>query len=73
VNAGDHKQRFDTLKPNDATQADFLSDCLDAYEIVHDGEIDMDEVLDRIKVEVASQSELAAYRGAKEALEEHHD
>lgn len=73
VNAGDYKDRFDQLKPQDKTQAEFLAECLDAYELVDNSEIDMSEVLDRVEVSVASQAELAAYRGARDALEEHHE
>jgi hypothetical protein len=71
VNAGDHKQRFDKMQPDGATQADFIKELLDAYEIVEDSSLDVDEVVDRIETTIASRAELAAYRGCRDALEEH--
>lgn len=74
INADENtKDRFDRLQPDDSVQTEFLADCLDAYELVDNSEIDMSEVLDRVEVSVASQAELAAYRGARDALEEHHE
>jgi hypothetical protein len=72
VNAGDHKDRFNELR-DDQTQEEFMGELLDAYEIVDGSGIDMEEVLERIEVSVASKAELASYRGSKQAVEDHHD
>lgn len=73
VNAGEHKERFDQLKPDDATQAEFVSDLLDAYELVDDEGIDMNEIMERIDLRLGTQVELAAFRGAREAIENYDD
>lgn len=73
VNAGDHKDRFRDLQPDDQTQAEFLSDCLDAYEIVEDSQVDLEEIMDMIDLRLGTQVELAAFRGAKSAIKEHNE
>jgi hypothetical protein len=58
------KERFDELKPSDSTQAEFFSEILHTYE--HADEtitLDTERLTDRIKESVASEVELAAYRG----------
>jgi hypothetical protein len=73
VNAGDQKQRFDDLCPDDKTQEEFVRDLLDAYEIVQDSTLDVPQVVGRIETTVASRCELAAKRGAMEALEDYQE
>ena len=73
VNAGDHKERFRDLQPDDQTQAEFLADCLDAYEIVEDSQVDLAEILELIDLRLGTQVELASYRGVQAALEDHDD
>ena len=68
INAGDHKDRFRDLQPDDQTQAEFLSECLDAYEIVDGSQVDLEEIMEMIDLRLGTQVELAAYRGTKEAL-----
>jgi signal transduction histidine kinase len=66
----DDKDRFDELKPSDSTQAEFFSEIMATYE--HADEtitLDTERLTDRIKESVASEVELAAYRGVQESLE----
>ena len=65
------KARFDELKPDDMTQAEFFETVLDAYEnrdkkVV----IDTDEIIAEINHGVVTEAEIACYRGTKEAIEE---
>jgi hypothetical protein len=71
VNAGDHKERFNELQPDDQTQAEFLRDCLDAYEIVDDSGIDVEEILELIDLRLGTQVELATHRGVQSGLEKY--
>jgi len=65
------KERFDELQGEDQTQKEFFSDVLDAYENRDDKVvIDTDEIIDELRHGVASEIELSAYRGVKEAIEE---
>jgi len=67
----DDKERFDELQPEDMTQAEFTSELLDAYE--HQDEkviVDTDAIINAIQTGVASEIELCAYRGTKEAIEQ---
>jgi len=64
------KARFDELKPSDSTQAEFFSEIMATYE--HADEtitLDTERLTERIKESVASEVELAAYRGTTEAIE----
>jgi len=71
INVSDaDKDRFDELKPSDSTQAEFFSEILQTYE--HADEtitLDTERLTDRLKESVASEVELAAYRGVMEAIE----
>lgn len=65
------KERFDELQPEGMTQAEFVSELLDCYETRDDKVvIDTDEIIESVEHGVASEIELAAYRGTKEAIEE---
>jgi hypothetical protein len=65
------KERFDELQGEDQTQKEFFSDVLDAYENRDDKVvIDTEEIIEELRTGVASEIELAAYRGVKEAIEE---
>ena len=67
----DDKERFDELQPEDMTQAEFTSELLDAYENQDDKVvIDTDAIINAIQTGVASEIELCAYRGTKEAIKE---
>lgn len=70
VNAGDHKDRYNDLQPDDLTQAEFMAELLDAYEIVEDSQVDVEEIMEMIDLRLGTQVELAAYRGSKQALED---
>jgi hypothetical protein len=71
INVSDSdKDRFDELKPSNKTQKEFFSEILQTYE--HADEtitLDTERLTDRIKESVASEVELAAYRGTTEAIE----
>ena len=65
------KERFDELQPEGMTQAEFVSELLDAYEHQDDKVIiDTDEIIDELRTGVASEIELSAYRGTKQAIED---
>jgi len=65
------KERFDELQPENMTQAEFVSELLDCYENRDDKVvIDTDAIIEELRVGVASEIELSAYRGVKEAIEE---
>lgn len=69
----DTKERFDRLNPPECdTQDDFVSLLLDHYEMTdEDGEPELRLLMDRmdeLEKSVPSKTEVAAYRGVKEAL-----
>jgi hypothetical protein len=65
------KERFDELQPENMTQKEFVSELLDCYENRDDKVvIDTDAIIEELRVGVASEIELSAYRGVKEAIEE---
>jgi len=65
------KERFDELQPENMTQKEFVGELLDCYENRDDKVvIDTDEIIEELRHGVASEIELAAYRGVKEAIEE---
>ena len=67
----DDKERFDELKPEDKTQAEFFSEVMQIYQAASEPTIiDSEDIVKEIKVQVASQIELAAYKGITEAKEE---
>lgn len=71
----DVKERFDRLQPDDVgTQSDFVALLLDCYELTdEDGMADLRAVLDRLdelEKAVPAKTELGAYRGAQEAIDE---
>jgi cell fate (sporulation/competence/biofilm development) regulator YlbF (YheA/YmcA/DUF963 family) len=70
----DTKARFDRLQPDDMTQGEFVALLLDHYELTDDdGQPDVAKVLDRmdeLEKTVGSKTELAAYRGAQQAIDE---
>jgi len=65
------KKRFDELQPENMTQKEFVSELLDCYENRDDKVvIDTDAIIEELRVGVASEIELSAYRGTKEAIKE---
>ena len=69
--SNEDKERFDELQPEDMTQAEFTAELLDAYENQDDKVvIDTDAIINAIQTGVASEIELSAYKGTKEAIEE---
>jgi hypothetical protein len=65
------KERFDELQPESMTQKEFVSELLDVYEHRDDKVvIDTEEIIEELRHGVASEIELSAYRGVKEAIEE---
>jgi len=64
------KQTFDDLQNEDQTQAEFVQELLETYQKDVDGiVINPDEIAEEIKKQVATEVELAAYRGVSEALD----
>ena len=66
----DDKDRFDELKPSEKTQKEFFSEILHTYEHAEETvTLDTERLTERIKESVASEVEVAAYRGVQESLE----
>jgi hypothetical protein len=63
------KQEFDSLKPDEMTQKEFIGELLAAYRRDNGEIVDVAALVDRIEKQVASEIELAAYRGVTEGLE----
>jgi len=71
INVSDSdKDRFDELKPSNKTQKEFFAEVLATFENADETiTLDTERLTDRIKESVASEVELAAYRGTTEAIE----
>jgi len=71
INVSDSdKDRFDELKPSEKTQKEFFAEVLSTFENADETiTLDTERLKDRIKESVASEVELAAYRGVTEAIE----
>jgi len=68
------KDRFVELKPSEKTHKEFFADILHTYEHAEETvEIDTDAIRADVVESVASQVELAAYKGVSEAIEKHAD
>jgi hypothetical protein len=66
----DDKDRFDELKPPEKTQKEFFAEVMATYENAEETiTLDTERLTERIKESVASEVELAAYRGTTEAIE----
>jgi signal transduction histidine kinase len=66
----DDKARFDELKPSEKTQKEFFSEVIATYENADETiTLDTERLTERIKESVASEVEVAAYRGVQESLE----
>jgi len=66
----DDKDRFDELKPSEKTQKEFFAEVMATFENADETiTLDTERLTDRIKESVASEVELAAYRGTTEAIE----
>jgi len=71
INVSDaDKDRFDELKPPEKTQKEFFAEVMATFENADETvTLDTERLADRIKESVASEIELAAYRGTTEAIE----
>jgi len=66
----DDKDRFDELKPSEKTQKEFFAEVIATYENADETiTLDTERLTERIKESVASEVEVAAYRGVQESLE----
>lgn len=63
------KSTWDTLKPDELSHDEFANLLLSTY-LAHQNGIDHEQLIEQIKQEVISQAEVAAYRGATEAVED---
>lgn len=63
------KAEIDDLKPDDMTYKDFTDELVAAYRRDNGEVVDIDKLVDGILERVATNIELAAYRGVAEALE----
>jgi len=62
------KSEFDELKPEEMTHDEFVQELLAAYKRDNGEIVDVDDLVDGIEKKVATNVELAAYRGVKDAL-----
>jgi len=71
INVSDSdKDRFDELKPSEKTQKEFFAEVLATFENADETiTLDTERLTERLKESVASEVELAAYRGVMEAIE----
>jgi len=71
INVSDSdKDRFDELKPSNKTQKEFFAEVMATFENADETvTLDTERLTERIKESVASEVELAAYRGTTEAIE----
>lgn len=67
----DTKSRFDRLQPDELTQSEFVAELLDHYEAGDDPVIIDHEDIEQHIESAMSVAEAAAYRGTKEAIENH--
>ena len=70
----DTKERFDSLKPEDDTQDEFVRKLLNAYEQNGKGidpEVWADHVAESIAQDVSTKVELGAYRAVEDYFESH--
>jgi len=68
------KDRFKELKPSDKTHKEFFAEILHTYEHAEETvEIDTDAIRADLVERVASDIEVAAFRGITEAIEQHSD
>jgi len=66
------KERFVELKPDETTHKEFFAEVLRTYENAEETvAIDTDAIRADVVERVASEVELASYRGVSEALEQH--
>jgi len=64
------KDRFDELKPSNKTQKEFFAEVMATFENADETvTLDTERLTAQIAESVASQIELAAYRGTTEAIE----
>jgi hypothetical protein len=64
------KAQFDELQPENTTQDEFVQDLLETHQKDVDGiVIDPEEIAQQIKAQVATEVELASYRGVQEGIE----
>jgi len=66
------KDEFDELKPDDYTHDEFVSELMQVYK-TQDTELAIETIVDQLTDEigdsVATEAELASYRGTKDAIE----
>jgi len=65
------KSEFDELKPGDLTHDEFVQELLAAFRRDNGEIVDVDELVQEIKERTVTNVEIAAFRGTKEALNEH--
>jgi hypothetical protein len=63
------KREFDELKPDELTHDEFTQELLAAYRRDNGEVVNVDELVDEIRERVATNVELAAYRGVDDRLD----
>jgi len=63
------KTEIDELKPDDMTYKEFGQVLVNSYRRDNGEVVNVEELVTEIKKQIASQVELAAYRGVTEAIE----
>lgn len=65
----DTRSEWDELKSDDQTHDEFAQELLDAYRRDNGEIVNVDEIVEQINARVASNVEVASYRGTAEALD----
>jgi hypothetical protein len=66
---GDTKRQWDERKPSDYTHDEFAQHALDCVARDEGEVVNIDDMVEEINHRIATEVELAAYRGVREALE----
>ena len=64
------KDDFDDLKPDDLTHDEFVETLLETYRAYNGDPVDHEQLAEVLSHTLIPMTELAAYRGATEAVEE---
>ena len=64
------KDDFDDLKPEDCTHDEFVETLLETYRAYNGDPVDHEQLAEELSHTLIPMTELAAYRGSKEAVEE---
>ncbi len=64
------KREFDETKPDDCTHDEFVAELLEVYRTFNGDPVDVEQLAEELSHTLIPETELAAYRGTSEALED---